>query len=118
MLRCIRYNPPTPTFSSSIGVSGTVEATPQLTYTATFDTAVTGVVAADFGLASSVAGVTTTKSVSTTDNLVWVLAVEITAGFATTDVSVTIPLDSGAIANKNAAGTNNGFYLTCALPCP
>ena len=110
-----RYTPPTPTFSSDRGPSATVVRGSELKYTATFDSAVTGVVVADFGLASTTAGVVTTKSVSTADNINWVLTVIVTGGVAETDLSVTMPANSGSIENKNTAGTNNGFFLTCTL---
>ena len=86
-----------------------------MTFTATFDKPVIGVVSADFNLVSSTPGITTTRSVSTTDNLKWVLAVEVTNGFATTALSVTMPADSGIIRDKNAAAVNQGFFLTCTL---
>lgn len=111
-----------PTFSSSQGISGTIVTESTLTFTSTFTTAVTGVTAADFGLVSSASGVTHTTSVATTNNVDWVLTVVITDGFKATDLSVTTLRDSGAISHKNAAGTNNGFYLKCACParclCP
>ena len=85
---------------------------PSFSITATFNVAVTGVVAADFGLASSTSGVTTTTSLATSDNMVWVLSVSVTGGYASTAFSVTMPENSGSITDKNGAGTNNGFFLT------
>ena len=86
---------------------------PGITFTATFDKAVTGVAASDFGLASTASGVTTTVSMSTVDSQTYVLSVTVTAGFKNTDFSVTMGRDSGSISPVNAAGTNNGFFIRC-----
>ena len=118
----LTYVPPTPTFASSHGPSGTTVASSVILFTAVFDNPVSGVQPSDFNVVSSDGTVTWAESVSTTDNLSWVLAVSVASGFANTDFSVSMPRDSGAITDKNAAATNNGFSLTCtswvAVPLP
>lgn len=106
-----RYNPPRPTFSSSHGATGSTVTAASMTFTATFDSAVTGVVASDFGLASSVGTVTTSASAASSDNLVWVLSVTVTGNYAATQLSVTMADNSGSVAPANAAASNNGFLL-------
>ena len=107
-----RYAPPTPTFSSSQGTHAANVASSDVKFTATFDSAVTGVAVGDFGLTSSNADVVYTTSVSGTGK-VWVLTASVTDGYANTDFAVTMPSDSGAISKPNAAGANNGFKLQC-----
>ena len=82
-----------------------------MTITATFDQAVTGVTASDFGLTSSAVGLTYTTSVATTDNTVWVMTITATGGYADSVMGVSMSENSGSIAAKNAAASNNGFYL-------
>lgn len=84
-----------------------------MTITATFNQAVTGVAASDFGLTSSAAGLTYTTAVTTADNIAWVMTITATGGYADSVMGVTMPQDSGTIAAKNAAASNNGFYLAC-----
>lgn len=110
-----RYEPPTATFSSSQGITGSSVSQPQVKITATFDHAVTGVTAADFGLASSNAAVTYSTALSGSGKT-WVLTATITGGHANTDFTVTMPQNSGAIVKRNAAGANNGFSLLCTFP--
>ena len=113
-----RYKPPTATFSSSHGATGATVTSAAMTFTATFTSAVTGVVASDFGLSSSVGTVTTSASASTTDNIKWVLSVTVTGNYAATQLSVTMPDDSGSITPKNGAASNNGFLLQYSPPKP
>lgn len=83
-------------------------------FTATFDGEVTGVTAADFNVQSSVAGVTWTETLSTTDNKAWELILSVASGSANTNFDVSMADSSGTITNPNAAGTNNGFTIRCA----
>ena len=114
----LRYEPPVPTFSSSVGDTGTPVHASTFTITAAFDKAVTGVAPSDFGLTSSNAAVGLAATVASADNKNWVLTVSVTSNEANTDLTVTMPVDSGAITNKNAAATNNGFELLYRPPQP
>ena len=109
-----RYTPPTPTFSSSHGPTGTAVTVTDIKFTATFDYAVANVAKGDFNVQSSASGVTWTETVSTTDNKVWELIVSVTGGFVDTAFSVSMARDSGSITRPNAAATNNGFSISCA----
>ena len=111
-----RYQPPAPTFSSSEGASAATTASNVIPITATFNQAVTGVTAADFGFTSSNTDVSITTAVSGSGK-VWVLTATVTDSFADTDITVTMPQESGAISPLNAAGTNNGFNLKCTYRC-
>ena len=111
----VSYEPPTATFSSDAGPSGTEVNGLELKYTATFDSAVTGVAVADFGLTSSAGGLTYTAAVATTDNINWVLTATVTGGYTDSTLAVTMPANSGSIVDKNAVATNNGFSLDCEL---
>ena len=113
---CNRYEPPVPTFSAAAGATGSVVSSDSFTITAVFDKPVTGVAPSDFGLTSSNAAVGITSSVASTDNLNWVLTVSAVDAQANTDVTVSMPANSGAITNKNAAATNNGFQLLYRPP--
>lgn len=63
-------------------------------------------------MTSSNAGVTHTTAL-TGSGKEWVLTVTVTGGYANADFAVTMPENSGAIVQKNAAGDNNGFTLQC-----
>ena len=86
-----------------------------VTFTATFDHAVAGVVGSDFNVASTNGVVTWTETVTKKDatGKVWEVAVSVSGGFADTDFSVSTPENSGAIDRPNAAATNNNFALLC-----
>ena len=110
------YEPPTPIFSSSYGDHGEVVYEPRITFTATFDHAISGLVKADFGVVASNSDVVYTSAVASTDGKKWVLTLTVSDNFAETDFTLTMPRDSGVIVNKNAAASNNGFFLHCACP--
>ena len=112
-----RYEPPTAVFSSSQGVTGSSVSEPQVKFTASFDHAVSGVTAADFGLLSSNAAVAYSTAV-TGSGKTWVITATITSGHADTDFSVTMAQDSGSIVKPNAAASNNGFALLCTCAPP
>ena len=109
-----RYQPPTPTFSSSHGPTGSVSRTSVVKFTATYDHAVSSVTGADFNVASTTPGVSWTEAVAASaDDKTWELFVSVASGFGATNFSVSTPRNSGSISPPNAAGTNNGFHIQC-----
>ena len=110
---------PTPTFSSSMGPSGTVVFGDMLTFSMSFDVPVVGVSSSDFhATASDGATLNVSTPVSVAAGQTWVVNVTVTsplqwcpASGSVPRVTVSIPAYSGAIATPNHPGTNNGFWL-------
>ena len=112
----INYIAPAPTFTSSSGVAGDRVGADTFSFTATFPTAVAMVDVADFGLDAGPLDVTTSLAAAggAAPDAVWVLTVTVTGSQVDTTVSVAMP--AGVVEPRNAAGTNNGFYLDYVAP--
>ena len=118
----LEYRPPTPTFTSQHGTSGTEVNEPVFYFTATYSTAVTGVTVDDFKLMASDSGLTryTTElnQASSANAIKWVLKVTVLGPPSDVDFNVTTVSDSGSLSPNNAPATNNGFSILYRPPTP
>ena len=107
-------------YSSSAGASGSVFHAPTVHVTATFDSAVSGVAVADFGLAVT-AGVGVTTGLTALDGVPstrWILSISLVSNLQPANVTVSqMPAQSGSITPPNNA-TDGGFQLTYQPPQP
>lgn len=125
----LSYRPPQATFTSSAGGSNSVVRNLPMTITATFDSAVSGVNAAAFGINSGALGsgninVAVAPS-GASPALVWVATITATGNIVDADVSATMiawtSTGAGAALNiipRNRAAVNNGFLLRYRPPVP
>ena len=115
------FDPPTPTYSSTLGASGTVLNDGPVTVTATFDVPVSGVTAADFGVNAGSLSVSMSVAAESGGSLdtVWVLTIDILSGrTAGTITCSSMASRSGSISPPNEAGSGATYMFLFQPPTP